>query len=311
MEYIIAFSACCFLISLLMVFICGRANVSSAQSRVLRSLGRFNQASESTKHNNKDNKDPSLSRKERFHIIAHRILNSFSRVKQKNKPGSKDLSLASAGLTNWSYAEWRLIRYACSFFCGLLAIAVCKVLDLNIVTLVYIMMLSSLLGLFFPNYYLKMQTRRRQEEIVRTLPDTLDLIMVSVEAGLGFDAALFRVIEKQKGVLADEFNLVLQEVKMGRPRREALKDMASKNNVEDLSNFIASLIQADQLGVSIGSVLRNQAKQIRQKRRQRAQEQAHKAPVKMMLPLVLFIFPSIFIVVLGPAVIRIIDVFNR
>jgi len=140
------------------------------------------------------------------------------------------------------------------------------------------------------------------------LPDVLDLLTVSVEAGLGFDAALLKVVEKQKGVLAEEFLRVLQEIKMGRPRREALRDLARRNKpAEDLSNVVASLVQADQLGISIGGVLRNQALQIRQKQRQRAEEKAQKAPIKMMIPLVFFVFPSIFIIVLGPAVIQIID----
>ncbi len=162
-------------------------------------------------------------------------------------------------------------------------------------------------GLLAPNYWLKSRIKQRQEEIVRTLPDILDLIMVSVEAGLGFDAAIMKVVEKQKGALATEFSTVLQEIKIGKPRRDALRDMARRNNIEDLSNVIAALVQADQLGISIGGVLRNQAKQVRQKRRQRAQEQAQKAPVKIMIPLVFFIFTSVFIVILGPAMITILE----
>ncbi len=144
------------------------------------------------------------------------------------------------------------------------------------------------------------------------MPDVLDLLTVSVEAGLGFDAALLKVVEKQKGVLADELMRVLQEIKMGRPRRESLRDLAKRNKpAEDLNNVVASLVQADQLGISIGGVLRNQAKQIRQKQRQRAEEKAQKAPVKMMIPLVFFVFPTIFIIVLGPAVIQIMDMFKH
>ena len=137
------------------------------------------------------------------------------------------------------------------------------------------------------------------------------MLFRSIEAGLGLDAAIMKVVEKQKGILAQEFNIVLQEIKVGKQRRDALRDMAKKNNVEDLSNVIAALVQADQLGISMGSVLRNQSIQIRDKRKQRAQEQAQKAPVKIMIPLVFFIFPSIFIVILGPAFIQIINIFGN
>ena len=164
-----------------------------------------------------------------------------------------------------------------------------------------------LFGYLFPDSWLKAKVRHRLTEIQDTLPDVLDLLTVSVEAGLGFDAALLKVSEKQKRVLGQEFLRVLQEIKMGRPRRDALRDMSKRFEVDDLRSFISSLVQADQLGISIGGVLRNQSIQIRQKRRQRSEEKAQKAPIKMMLPLVFFIFPCIFIVVLGPIILQLMD----
>ncbi len=164
-------------------------------------------------------------------------------------------------------------------------------------------------GFILPDYYLKMCAGKRREEIQDNLPDVLDLLTVSVEAGLGFDGALVKVVEKTKGVVSREFNRVLQEIKMGKPRRDALRDLGNRSGVDDMVSFVGSIIQADQLGVSIGNVLRLQSEQMRQKRRQRAEEKAMKAPIKMLIPLVLFIFPTIFIVVLGPAALQIMDTF--
>ena len=141
----------------------------------------------------------------------------------------------------------------------------------------------------------------------RSLPDVLDLLTISVEAGLGFDAAVLRVTEKLGGVLGEEFSRVLQETKMGKSRREALRDMAARVGVDDVSSFVNAVIQAEQLGVSIGSVLRLQSQAMRVKRRQRAEEAALQAPVKMLFPLIFFIFPGLFVVLLGPAVIQIME----
>ncbi|MCL6634258.1 MAG: type II secretion system F family protein [Peptococcaceae bacterium] len=167
------------------------------------------------------------------------------------------------------------------------------------------------LGWFLPDFYVNRKALARKEEIERSLPDVLDLLTVSVEAGLGFDGALMKVVEKTKGALAGEFSTALQEIKMGKPRIEALRDMSRRADVDDLSNFTGSVIMADQLGIGIGNILRLQAGQIRQKRRQRAEEMAMKAPVKMLIPMVFFIFPAIFVVLLGPAAIQIAKTFIK
>ena len=135
------------------------------------------------------------------------------------------------------------------------------------------------------------------------IPDTLDLLTISVRAGLGFDAALAKVVEKLKGPLSDEFRRALAEVRVGKARREALRDIVPRTEVGPLTNFIGAIIQAEQLGVSISKVLQVQSEQLRIERRQRAEEQAAKAPIKMLFPLVGCIFPSLFIVILGPAII--------
>lgn len=168
-------------------------------------------------------------------------------------------------------------------------------------------LIGALSGWLLPDCWLKTKSDRRQVQIQKSLPDTLDLLCVSVEAGLGFDAAVAKVVEESTGPLAEEFGRLLQEIRMGKPRRAALKDMAHRSQVEDLGTFITAIIQADQLGVSIGNVLNIQSQEMRRKRRQRAEEAAMKAPIKMLFPLIFFIFPALFVVLLGPALIQIME----
>ncbi len=153
-----------------------------------------------------------------------------------------------------------------------------------------------------PTLWLSSKIKSRQAEIVKALPDALDLLTISVEAGLGFDAAMAKVAEKWDNELSLAFNRVIQEIQMGKLRREALRDMADRMDVPDVSSFVAAIIQADQLGVSIAKVLRIQSEQMRIRRRQRAEEKAHQAPVKMLFPMAFLIFPALFIVLLGPAI---------
>ncbi len=159
------------------------------------------------------------------------------------------------------------------------------------------------IGYFFPLLWIRGKISRRQDGIQKALPDALDLLVICVEAGLGFDAAMGKVYEKWDNDLAIAFGRVLKEIQLGKARRESLKDMSDRMEVPDVISFTAAIIQADQLGVSMATILRVQSDQMRVKRRQRAQEKAHQAPVKMMIPMVMLIFPSIWIVLLGPAAI--------
>ncbi len=162
-----------------------------------------------------------------------------------------------------------------------------------------------LLGWMFPRAWLKAKVKVKQKAVLRALPDALDLITTCVEAGLGLDAALARVAEKSTGPLADEIANTLRDIAMGKLRREALAELGQRVSVEELTHFINSVIQAEQLGVGIAQVLRVQSDQLRTRRRQRAERSAHEAPIKMLFPLVLFIFPAFLLVILGPAMIRI------
>jgi tight adherence protein C len=166
-------------------------------------------------------------------------------------------------------------------------------------------LLGAALGYLAPEFWLGKKVAARSMAMTLQLPDALDLLTISVEAGLGFDAALAKVVEKMEGPLVDEFRQALAEVRMGRTRREALRDVAERADAQPITNFIGAIVQAEQLGVPIAKVLQIQSNQLRIERRQRAEEAAAKAPVKMLFPMVGCIFPTIFIVILGPAVVTV------
>jgi len=165
-------------------------------------------------------------------------------------------------------------------------------------------------GLFFaPDLWLANRVQKRQQEVVRDLPDMLDMLTISVEAGLGFDAALAKLVRNSEGALAEEFGRVLQQVQTGSSRKEALRDLAERMQVSELAAFTAAIVQADMFGISIAHTLHTQAGELRLRRRQHAEELAQKAPVKMVIPLVTCILPATMIVVLGPAAVRIAGLF--
>jgi tight adherence protein C len=161
--------------------------------------------------------------------------------------------------------------------------------------------LGLVFGFLAPDFYLGNRAGGRGKQILETLPDALDLLTISVEAGLGFDAALVKVTEKLKGALSEEFKRAASEQRVGKSRQEALRGITERVEQKELANFISAIIQADQLGVSMSKVLRIQSEQMRQERRQRAEEKAAKAPILIMLPTIGCIFPSLFIVILAPA----------
>jgi len=169
-------------------------------------------------------------------------------------------------------------------------------------------MIGIAIGFFFPQFWLDQQIKSRQLEIRKAMPDALDLLTICVEAGLGFDAAMSNVAKKWDNELSMAFSRAIREIQLGKVRREALKSMAERIELAEMSSFVAAIIQSEQLGVSMAKVLRIQSEQMRMRRRQYAEELAHQAPVKMLLPMVGFIFPSIFIVLMTPAILQIMKV---
>jgi tight adherence protein C len=184
------------------------------------------------------------------------------------------------------------------------------VLSMDFMMTVLWILVGAFVGFFIPRARLNTKISKRREEILDGMPNALDLLTISVEAGLGFDASLLRVAEKYEHALAEEFTKVLAEMNLGRPRREAPKAMTERNNVEELTNFVQAVIQSEQMGSSLAGTLRIQAEEMRRRRRQRAEEQGAKAPLKMLLPMVGCIFPTLFIVLLGPALLSVIHTFT-
>jgi tight adherence protein C len=164
-------------------------------------------------------------------------------------------------------------------------------------------------GFIAPDFAVSAKARQRKDRIRAELPDALDLMAVSVEAGLGFDGAISKLTEHMEGPLAEEFALTLSEIRIGESRQDALKKLSDRTGTPELSSFVRSIIQADQLGISLGRILRVQAADSRLKRQAAAEEKAMKAPIKMLFPTVLFIFPAMFLVILGPAFLNISKIF--
>lgn len=244
------------------------------------------------------------------------LINRFSQFIMKITPkqitsGYENKINAAGRPFNFRVSDWLIFQILFAVIFPLASIILGISFNTELKKILIMAGAEAFIGIAGPYLILTNEFQKRQAEIIKTLPDMLDLLTVSVEAGLGFDAALSKVVEKMPGVLSKEFERVIQEMKVGRQKKDSLKDMSDRIGVVDFTTFIASVIQADQLGVSIGKVLRIQSNQMRLKRRQRAREKAMKAPVKMLIPMVLFIFPTIFTVVLGPTAIKIINTFKK
>lgn len=166
-------------------------------------------------------------------------------------------------------------------------------------------------GFFLPDLLVYNRGQKRQEELQSGLADAIDMLTVCVEAGQGFDAGLAQVARAIKGPVAGEFARVIAEIQIGKARGEAFASLGERTTVPEIKNFVSSLVQADRLGLPVGNVLREQSREMRLARRQRAEQQAQKVPIKILFPMLLFIFPVVFIIILGPAVIRMIDVFSN
>jgi tight adherence protein C len=185
------------------------------------------------------------------------------------------------------------------------------VLALEAGQLIVFIIASTILGLYVPRLWLGRAIAARRLEILEAMPNALDLLTLSVEAGLAFDASLARVAEKYQNALAEEFALVLAEMKLGRTRRDALNAMSDRLNIEDVTAFVTAIVQSTELGTNLGATLRIQAVDMRRRRRQRAEEKGNQAPLKMLLPMVGCIFPSLFVVLLGPAAIQLVHQFGN
>lgn len=273
--------------------------------------GRLEQIKKS--HDNlKQGEDQNRSFKDRALMPFYKYI---GQLLLKTMPDTKifelNKKLDRAGLLkNCSVERWLLIRNA-------VALSISALFGILIYIIVSSILKAFVLGLFIMllvcfvfKFSLLKKIEGRKKKILRDLPYTLDLITVSVEAGLSFDGAIAKAVGNINGELCDEFAKSLKEIRMGIERKKALRNMSDRCDVKELSMLVTSLIQADELGVSLGKVLRIEAANLREQRKQLAREKAMKAPIKMLFPLIFFIFPSIFIIILGPAAIKIFRVFS-
>ncbi len=210
----------------------------------------------------------------------------------------------------WNATQFLGVRLFMTILLGGLGVFLLTMVDMT--TSRRFLLLGALVGMgyFLPILFLRSMIQRRQDAIQKALPDALDLLTICVEAGLGFDAAMSKVANKWDDELSESFRRVIQELQLGKSRRAALRGMADRTGVRDVSTFVAAIIQADQLGVSMAKVLHIQSDQMRMRRRQRAEALANQAGIKMLPAIAFLIFPSIFIILLGPAVIQVKDMFG-
>jgi tight adherence protein C len=197
-----------------------------------------------------------------------------------------------------------VMRVAMPLLFGLFAL----ILDYNFFKIIISILIGFVLSFKAVDFYVGSKTKERHKKALRELPDFLDILTISVEAGLGFDLALSKTIEKRTGILPTEFNTCLEEMRLGKTRREALSGVKERLNFDEMTSFINSIIQSEKLGTGIVNTLRAKSEEERDKRKQRAEEQAMKTTIKILIPLILLIFPSIFIVILGPAALQLFKV---
>ncbi|MCT8136528.1 type II secretion system F family protein [Anaerobacillus sp. CMMVII] len=251
-----------------------------------------------------------------YRRVIYPLLQDYKRSFRQRLPGDKvekiELKLLQAGSPfNMTPVEFRLLQLGLFLLLPILFGIYGMLVKGQLSSAIIFGLIGLIVGLILPNFYLKQKTKQRSKQALRELPDTLDLLTVSLEAGLGFDAALSKIVSKKEGVLSSEFTRCLEEMRLGKTRREALTGVKERLVVQEISSLINNILQAEKLGIGMVQVLRIQSEDVRERRKQRAEEEAMKAPIKMLFPLVLFIFPSLFIVLLGPAVIQIIETFSN
>jgi tight adherence protein C len=247
--------------------------------------------------------------------VVYPILKQFGEMATRFTPQNAlqeiTRKLEMSGKAGWIDAPMFLaLRFVAAFIFGVIAFLAFTftIVKQPFSTAVLYSLIAVGIGFFFPQLWLDGEIQKRQKEVQKAMPDALDLLTICVEAGLGFDSAMSNVAEKWDNELSLAFARAIREIQLGKVRRDALRSMADRIDLPELTSFVAAVVQSEQLGVSMSKILRIQADQMRMRRRQIAEELAHQAPVKMLLPMVGFIFPSIFIVLMTPAVMRIMKV---
>ncbi len=235
------------------------------------------------------------------------LLQQLSRLVSRNTPANvmenaQKRLLYGGNPNNLTVADFMGIKGLVAALLAGLALVISFLGGANVFVAILLIVALGAVGFLLPDFWLGSKVRQRRDHLLRALPDAIDLLSISVEAGLGFDAAMNRLVEKTQNELALEFGRVIAEMRIGVPRRDALRALAERTGIQDLGIFVTAIIQAEQLGASISSVLRVQSSEMRVRRRQRAEVLAHQAPIKMLFPMVFLIFPPMFAVILGPSI---------
>lgn len=234
----------------------------------------------------------------------------FRKGKKRDKNSAIEKNLRYAGL-RISPFDFNLIKNVITAPAIIIPLLLLPFESINALVRLMLLLAGLIIWILVPKYFLSSRVSARQGKIKLQLPEVLDLLCVSIEAGLGFDSALIKISEKMEGPLIDELILFAREIQMGKPRRDALRDFGECSIVPELKTFASALIQADKLGIPIKNLLKNQSEQLRITRRQAAEEKGMKSPIKMMLPMVAFIFPVLFIILLGPVIVQLIGQFKK
>lgn len=244
-----------------------------------------------------------------------KISEKLSRFAPKKKSANKTKALEAirkqlryAGIF-MEAADFQFIKQAFLIGVVFLTVIIIIAVDMEPLIMLLVLVCGLLLGVMGPTMYLKSRVTSHQTGIKKQLPDAMDLLCVCIEAGLSFDAALLKVSQKLNGPFIDELLIVYREIQMGRTRREALQNLCDATNLDELKTFASALVQAEQLGIPINNVMRAQSEQLRVERSQQAKEKGMKASIKMLVPMLLFIFPVVFIILMGPTVLNIIETF--
>lgn len=258
-----------------------------------------------------DNQEPAAW-KRGLANMWRRIKRYFERKMTEEQELKLEMKLLRAGSPfGMGPFEFRILQIILLLALPAIAVAYSIMLRAGVGGILLAILIGIGLALLLPSYYLVMKTKQRSKMALRELPDVLDLLTVSLEAGLGFDAAMSKLVSKSNGVLSTEFHRCLEEIRLGKTRREALIGVKERVVLDEIKVVISSILQAEKLGIGMVQVLRVQSREVREQRKQRAEEEAMKAPIKMLFPLILFIFPSLFIVLLGPAVLQFIAAFSK
>jgi tight adherence protein C len=271
------------------------------EKRIRKFVNNNNTAIKDSEESAKSNNNSVVLLKERFKSLIGSKLSSKAEE-------NLDRKLLKAGYPfGMSVLDFQMVKIVLDIVLASLFILYGKILNLEIIGIAALGIVGLTIAIIFPDIYLKSKIKQRYKQGLKELPDFLDLLTVCLEAGLGFDGALNKVISKRNGVLASEFQICIEEIRLGKTRKEALSGIKERLDFDEMKSLVNSILQAEKLGISIVQILRIKSQEEREKRKQRAEEEAMKAPIKILFPLVLFIFPSIFIVLLGPAIIRLIS----